>query len=109
MSDHVSPQPARLQGSLDDTQIRPTVLSGPGASLWEIENGEGPRTVQDPGALNGTSPFGRHLRGGDRGMKATRPRGTTRAATPFLHRDLAIGSVRAQLDASLRIQGVGMT
>lgn len=90
-------------------QLLPTVLSGPGARLWDIENGESPRTVQDPGALNGTSPFGRHLRGGDRGMKATRPRGTTRAATPFLHGDHATGSVRAHTDASLRVQGVGMT
>ncbi len=42
-------------------------------------------------------------------MKATRPRGTTRAATPFLHRDHAIECAFAYADTGLGIKGVGVT
>lgn len=99
-----------IPGTSEVARIRPTVVSACGARLWEIENGKSPRTVQGPRALErGEAPFGRHLMGGDRGMKATRTRGTTRAAAPFHHRDHAVGRAFGYADAGLGLKGVGVT
>lgn len=42
-------------------------------------------------------------------MKATRTRGTSRAATPNHHRDHTTRAAFAQADAAFGIEGVGMT
>lgn len=103
-----------IPGTSGVVRIRLAVMSGRAVRLFAdvIQNGENPRDrAWSTGASRtGLSLVGRHTwLGGARGMKVTRTRGTTRAATPFFHRDHAIRAVCAQLDASLRIQGVGMT
>lgn len=81
-----------IPGSSDVARIRPTGLSGSRARLWIIGNGESPRTMPGPRALErGEAPFGRHLMGGDRGMKSTRVCGTARASAPFHLCDHTIG------------------
>jgi hypothetical protein len=81
-----------IPGASDVAQIRPTVLSGSRARLWIIGNGESPGTMPGPRALErGEASFGRHLMGGDRGMKSTRVCGTARASAPFHLCDHTIG------------------
>lgn len=103
-----------ISGTSDVTRIRPAVLSGCAVRLCPavIHNGENPqdRAWSVGGSRTGLGPVWRHtFKGGDRGLKATRQRGTSRAATPFHHRDHAIGCVSGHADASLHVQGVGMT
>nr|BFD88463.1 hypothetical protein StreXyl84_78640 [Streptomyces sp. Xyl84] len=81
-----------IPGTSDVARIRLTAGSGCRARLWKIENDESPRTGQGSRALErGEASFGRHLMGGDRGMKSTRLGGTARVSTPFLFCDHAIG------------------
>ena len=93
-------------------RFRPRNVSSQGVRVIAdvIHNDENPGTGHGPRGLErGNASLGDTWKGGDRGMKVTRACGTTRAATPFHHRDHAIGCVSGHADASLRVQGVGMT
>lgn len=103
-----------FSGTSDVARIRPALLSGCAVRLCPtvIHNGENPqdRAWSAGGSRTGLSLVGRHtLLGGDRGLKATRQRRTSRAATPFHHRDHAIGCAYAYADTGLGIKGVGVT
>lgn len=103
-----------IPGTSDVARIRPAALSGSRARLCKdlIHNGEsplGPGVVRE-GARTGRALFGRHLMGGDRGLKSTRTFGTTRATEPFPHRDHAIGCALGHAaDTGLAVKGVGVT
>lgn len=98
------------RGTSDVAGIHPAVVSGHEARLWIIGNGESPRTMPGPRALErGEASFGRDLMGGDRGMKSTRVCGTARVSAPFRLRDHAIGRAFGYAPTPLEFEGVGMT
>jgi len=113
LSDHFLRHGLGIPGLSDSARIRPANVSGRRARLCAvvIQNDENPGTGPGPrGSRTGRSLVWRHTwLGGARGMKATRTRGTPRAATPLIFCDHAIRSASAHADAILRIQGVGMT
>lgn len=102
-----------IPGTSGIARIRPAVLSGCRARLCGdvIDNGESPQDLaRSTGALErGGASFGRHLIGGDRGMKATRPHGTSRGTTPFHHRGHTVRHAFRHADSAFAFEGVGVT